>query len=126
MLKKISLFLAVMMCSVLAWAQTPTGGVKGTVINRTDRTPIFDARLVLLSGTERVADSHTDSDGNFMIPNLKDGVYTLVIAAENYVTTRVNVTVNNGYVKDMFTISVYPIIRQNETTSDEEHVDYDL
>ncbi|MBP5692096.1 MAG: TonB-dependent receptor [Bacteroidales bacterium] len=126
MLKKISLILAVLMCSALAWAQTPTGGVKGTVINRTDRSPIFDARLMLLSGTERVATANTDSDGNFLIPDLKDGVYTLVIAADNYVTTRVNVTVNNGYVKDMFTISVYPIIRQNETTSDDEHIDIDL
>ena len=50
----------------------------------------------------------------------------MVIAADNYVTTRVNVTVVNGYVKDMFTISIYPIIRQNETTSDDEHIDIDL
>lgn len=126
MLKKISLFLAVLLCSAMAWAQTPTGGVKGTVINRTDRSPVFEARLLLLSGTERVATSTTNSDGNFLIPDLKDGVYTLVIAADNYVTTRVNVTVVNGYVKDMFTISIYPIIRQNETTSDDEHIDIDL
>ena len=126
MLKKFSLFLAVLLCSAMAWAQTPTGGVKGTVINRTDRSPVFEARLLLLSGTERVASSTTNSDGNFLIPDLKDGVYTLVIAADNYVTTRVNVTVVNGYVKDMFTISIYPIIRQNETTSDDEHIDIDL
>ncbi|MBO7562531.1 MAG: TonB-dependent receptor [Bacteroidales bacterium] len=127
MLKKISLIFAVLMCSALAWAQTPTGGVKGTVINRTDRSPIFDARLMLVTqARERVATANTDSDGNFLITGLKDGVYTLVIAADNYVTTRVNVTVVKGTVKDMFTISVYPIIRQNETTSDEEHADYDL
>ena len=127
MLKKISLIFAVMLCSALAWAQTPTGGVKGTVINRTDRSPIFDARLMLVTAErERVATANTDSDGNFLITGLKDGVYTLVIAADNYVTTRVNVTVVKGTVKDMFTISVYPIIRQNETTSDDEHADYDL
>ena len=127
MLKKISLIFAVLMCSALTWAQTPTGGVKGTVINRTDRSPIFDARLMLVTqARERVATANTDSDGNFLITGLKDGVYTLVIAADNYVTTRVNVTVVKGTVKDMFTISVYPIIRQNETTSDEEHADYDL
>ena len=83
MLKKFSLFLAVLLCSAMAWAQTPTGGVKGTVINRTDRSPVFEARLLLLSGTERVASSTTNSDGNFLIPDLKDGVYTLVIAADN-------------------------------------------
>ncbi|MBR5073997.1 MAG: carboxypeptidase regulatory-like domain-containing protein, partial [Bacteroidales bacterium] len=126
MLKKISLILALVMCSALAWAQIPTGGVKGTVINRTNRAAVYNARLMLLSGQERVATATTDSDGNFLIPDLKDGVYTLVIAADNYVTTRVNVTVNNGYVKDMFTISVYPIIRENEVNIDEEMVDFDL
>ena len=126
MLKKISLILAVTLCSVLAWAQTPTGGVKGTVINRTDRSAVYNARLTLLSGSTQVATANTDSDGNFMIPGLKDGVYTLVIASDNYVTTRVNVTVVKGYVKDMFTISVYPVIRQSEVTSDEETVDFDL
>ena len=73
MLKKISLILALVMCSALAWAQTPTGGVKGTVINRTNRSAVYNARLMLLSGSERVATATTDSDGNFLIPDLKDG-----------------------------------------------------
>ena len=126
MLKKISLFLTALLFAASLLAQAPTGGVKGTVINRTDRSAVFNARIAILQDRTRVASATTDSDGAFFVSGLKDGVYTLVIAADNYVTTRVNVTVNNGYVKDMFTISVYPVIRRAETEVDEEMADFDL
>ena len=127
MLKKISLFLAVLLCTAMMQAQTPTGGVKGTVLNRTDRSAVYNARITLLTPDRtRVASTTTNSEGEFTISGLKDGVYTLVISEQNYVTTRVNVTVNNGYVKDMFTISVYPVIRREETVTEEELADFEF
>ena len=95
MLKKISLFLTALLFAASLLAQAPTGGVKGTVINRTDRSAVFNARIAILQDRTRVASATTDSDGAFSVTGLKDGVYTLVITADNYVTTRVNVTVNN-------------------------------
>jgi len=97
-----------LLCSVLMMAQGITGGVKGTVISRGDRTPIGGAKLTLFSGAETIAQSQTGTDGTFLIENLADGVYTLVIDSDDFMQSTVNVTVNDGYVKNMFNLSLTP------------------
>ena len=87
-------------------AQKPTGGVKGTVVSRTDRAPIQNAAITLVQGTVTVAETVTDEQGAFLIPHLENGMYDLVVNAAEYLETRVNVTVNDGYVKNLFTISL--------------------
>ena len=95
-----------------------TGGVKGTVVDRDGRQPVEGARLVLLQGAERLAEVSSAQDGTFMIPNLKDGMYTLLIEAPDYLETQVQVTVNDGYVKNMFNLSISGIKKVTELDDD--------
>ena len=106
MTRRIILALAALLASAALSAQTPTGGVKGTVINRNGRQPVENARLVLMQGAGEVASTVSASDGTFLIPGLRDGVYTLVIEAPDFLETQVQVTVTDGYVKNMFNLSL--------------------
>ena len=116
MTKKLILALAAALVSVFAFAQT--GGVKGTVIDRDGRQPVEGARLVLLQGAERLAEVSSAQDGSFLIPNLKDGMYTILIQAPDYLETQVQVTVNDGYVKNMFNLSISGIKKVTELDDD--------
>ena len=40
MIKKLTFAILAALLSLGSFAQTPTGGVKGTVVNRADRTPV--------------------------------------------------------------------------------------
>ena len=106
MIKKITLASAALLLALGLSAQTYTGGVRGTVVSRSDRQPVTDAVLVLYQGTAEVATVHSGPDGRFLIEDLDNGVYDLVIQAPEFLETRVNVTVNDGYVKNMFNLSL--------------------
>lgn len=108
MLKKFLSVFAAVLTGACLFAQTPTGGVKGTVINRIDRTPVQGAVLKLMSGVNEIGTITSDASGNFQIDGLEDGMYDLVIDAGGFLQTRVNVTVNDGYVKNMFNLSLSP------------------
>ena len=108
MTKKLILAFAAILCTLGLSAQTYTGGIKGTVINRSNRQPVADATLVLMQGLEEIASVTSDGAGDFLIPDLADGMYDLVITAPDFIETRVNVTVNDGYVKNMFNLSLTP------------------
>ena len=125
MTKKLILAFAAILCTLGLAAQTYTGGVKGTVINRTDRQPVAEATLVLMQGLEEIATATSDASGNFLIPDLADGMYDLVITAPDFIETRVNVTVNDGYVKNMFNLSMTPSQVVNEVDV-ENLVEFDL
>ena len=116
MTKRLLLALAAALVSAVAFAQT--GGVKGTVIDRDGRQPVEGARLVLLQGAERLAEVSSAQDGSFLIPNLKDGMYTILIEAPDYLETQVQVTVNDGYVKNMFNLSISGIKKVTELDDD--------
>ena len=106
MIKKIILASAALLLALGLSAQTFTGGVRGTVVSRSDRQPVSDAVLVLYQGTAEVAKVQSGPDGRFLIEDLDNGVYDLVIQAPDFLETRVNVTVNDGYVKNMFNLSL--------------------
>ena len=106
MFKKVTLALAALLVALGVQAQEPTGGVKGSVVSRTDRAPIQNAAITLVQGTVTVAETVTDEQGAFLIPHLENGMYDLIVNAAEYLETRVNVTVNDGYVKNLFTISL--------------------
>ena len=108
MSKKLILAFAAILCTLGLAAQSYTGGVKGTVINRTDRRPVAEATLVLMQGLEEIATATSDASGDFLIPDLANGMYDLVITAPDFLETRVNVTVVDGYVKNMFNLSLTP------------------
>ena len=102
--------LTLTLCSLLflplALLAQPTGGVTGTVVSRTDRNPVQGASIVLLQGAAELAAAQTDEAGRFRIEGLEDGMYDLVVAAPEFLETRVGVTVNDGYIKNMFNITI--------------------
>ena len=117
-MKRILLAFAVLLASVSLSAQEHTGGVKGTVVNRNGRQPVEKARLVLYQGASEIASAVSSDDGTFQIPNLADGMYTLVIEAPEFLSSQVQVTVNDGYVKNMFNLSLTGIQRVTEVDDD--------
>ena len=118
MIKRIILSFAALLGSVALFAQEPTGGVKGTVIDRNGRQPVEKARLVLMKGAAEIAEATSADDGTFLIPGLEDGMYTLVITAPDFLETQVQVTVNDGYVKNMFNLSLTAVQQVTELDDD--------
>lgn len=108
MFKKIIYTLILFLFSIGLGAQNFSGGIKGKVVSRLDRVPVPKANIVLYSAGERIASVASSAEGDFLIESLKDGIYELVITAQDFIETRVNVTVNDGYIKNMFTLSITP------------------
>ena len=54
-MKRLILTFTAAFASLALFAQAPTGGVKGTVVNRNGRVPVENARLVLKSGAAEAA-----------------------------------------------------------------------
>ena len=118
MIKRIILAAAALLATLGLFAQEPTGGVKGTVVNRNGRTPVENARLTLMLGAEEIATATSAQDGTFQIGGLADGMYTLVIVAPDFLETQVQVTVNDGYVKNMFNLSLTSIEKVADVDDD--------
>lgn len=125
MIKKYLLSISALILSVTMSAQNPTGGVKGVVVDRSSKTALDGTVLKLYSGTQEIATVRTGADGSFYIPDLKDGMYDLVIENSNYLQSKVNVTVNDGYVKNMFKLSLTPVHKVGEV-DDASFTEFDL
>ena len=123
--KKLVAALAAGLLGIALYAQVPTGGVKGTVINRVSRDPIDGASLMLKAGSREIGTVQSDSQGNFLIQELPDGMYDLLIEAPGYLPTTVNVTVNDGYVKNMYNLSLSPSVL-NDGVDDSVFGEFDL
>jgi len=124
-MKRLLLAFTTLFATVTLLAQNPTGGVKGTVVNRNGRTAVENARLTLLQGADELTTVVTDAEGNFMIPDLSDGMYTLVIDAPDFLETQVQVTVNDGYVKNMFKLSLTPMDKVTDVDA-ESFTEFDM
>ncbi|MCQ2142552.1 MAG: TonB-dependent receptor [Bacteroidales bacterium] len=105
-MKKTLTFLSAILISATMFAQMFTGGVKGTVVNRAGRVPVAGASLVLSKNGEVVAETKSASDGSFLIENLEDGMYDMVVSAPGFADAVVNATVDQGFVKDMVFVSL--------------------
>lgn len=126
MIKRILLTSAALFVAIALFAQDFKGGVKGTVVNRNGRQPIENAGLTLMQGAVEIASATSGPDGTFFIGNLADGMYTLVITAPEFLENQVQVTVNDGYIKNMFNISISAIQRVAELDDDSfAHFDMD-
>lgn len=112
--KRIFLAASALFLALTLSAQNYTGGVKGTVVSRLSKATIDGADLILYSEGKEVARVKAGQDGTFQIGNLKDGMYDLVIESPDYLQSRVNVTVNDGYVKNMFNLSLTPVAKVAE------------
>ncbi|MBR3074232.1 MAG: TonB-dependent receptor [Bacteroidales bacterium] len=117
-MKKILFALVALAASLSLSAQDFTGGMKGTVVNRNGRQPIENARLSLRQGAAELATAQTAEDGTFQFLNLEDGRYTLLIVAPDFLDNQVEVTVNDGYVKNLFNISLIAVQQVTELDDD--------
>jgi outer membrane receptor protein involved in Fe transport len=79
----------------LARAQAPaSGAIRGTVTDKEFGSPIEIATVNILGTKTRVS---TSANGSFLIPNVPDGTYTLIITKSGYVReVRPNVTITGG------------------------------
>jgi len=123
-MKRIAIIFICLLVGILAFAQKPTGGVKGTVVSRDGRAPIAGAELVLTKGEMTV---HTQSlpDGSFLIEGLEDGMYDMVVTADDFAQSNVNVTVDKGFVKDLIFVSLLPV-KNVEEVDDSNFAEFDL
>ena len=109
------------LCALQAPAQTQapaTGGVQGTVVDRSSRQPIENASVVLYDGAREVASVTTSSDGTFRFAELPDGPYTLVLTIPDYLTNTVPTSVSQGYVRNLFQLSMTSLQRVAEVDDD--------
>ena len=79
-------FSALLMVFFLAFAafgqsQPLTGSIQGVVMDKTADEPMPFATVVIKGTTKG---STTDIDGNFVIPGLEPGTYTLVVSFVGY------------------------------------------
>jgi hypothetical protein len=91
--KIIALLLAGMLYYVTTFAQL-TQNIRGTVTDQLLQTPIADATVEITGTDKKVV---ADSLGNFRIPNVAAGTYTLLITHINYThAVASNIVVNTG------------------------------
>ena len=106
MIKKVFLTITAVFCALALFAQPGDwGGVKGTVVNRAGRAPVADAALTLSQNGETVATAVSGPDGKFLIENLPNGMYDMVVDAPGFLQANVNVTIE-GYVKDLIFVGM--------------------
>ena len=65
-----------------------------------------------------MATAESAEDGTFEIPGLDNGMYTLIITAPEFLENQVQVTVNDGYVKNMFNLSMTAVQQVTEVDED--------
>ncbi|MBR5431907.1 MAG: carboxypeptidase regulatory-like domain-containing protein, partial [Bacteroidales bacterium] len=123
MYKKLIMALASLMCGVSLLAQTPTGGVKGTIVSRTDNEGIENATLTVYQGAVELATAVSDADGNFQITGLANGLYEMKVVATDYLETMVNFAVEAGLIKNMFKLR---LSRVKDEASDELFEEFDM
>ncbi|MGN1232317.1 MAG: carboxypeptidase regulatory-like domain-containing protein [Candidatus Cryptobacteroides sp.] len=106
MKKILSLMLSMLVC-VAALAQSPTGGIKGKIVSRSGRVPIAEARLTLTDAEGTAARLTSDQNGDFVIEDLENGSYTILVEADGFVASRVNVAVE-GFMRNLMFVTMQP------------------
>ena len=125
MIKRLLFSVALLAAAISLWGQVPTGGVKGVVVNRAGRVPVPGAAITLSQNGAKVASAVTDFSGAFLIEALADGMYDMSVVADGFVRSDVNVTVDQGFFKDMMFVSMLPEQVVSEV-DDSSFVDFDM
>lgn len=107
-MKKAILTMAAALLSLAAMAQAPTGGIKAGVVDRAGRVPVSGATVELEQDGQVLDILTTGKDGEFLFDGLADGNYTLSVTADGYTSTRVNVKVEQGLVRDLMFVTLGP------------------
>ena len=89
---------AALVAPAAAQAPAATGSVRGVVTDKEFGAPIPGAAVTVLGTRARVT---TADNGSYIVPNLPEGVYTLVITKDGFVReVRPNVRVGGGALVD--------------------------
>jgi hypothetical protein len=109
--KMITLLIAGMLYYITTLAQL-TQNIRGTVTDQLLQTPIAGATVVITGTDKKVV---ADSLGNFRIPNVAAGTYTLLITHINYTdAVASNIVVNTGK-EVVLTIAMETKVRTEKT-----------
>lgn len=111
-MKRLFLIIATLFCSLAALAQNE-GAIKASVVSRSGRVPLEGATVKLLSGGEEIRSLNTGSSGSFLFDDLADGDYTITVDAADFMSTRINVTVEGG-MRDLMFVTLSPARVQND------------
>lgn len=106
MTKKLLLICASLLCAFSLMAQSSDfGGVKATVVNRAGRVPIPQAQVELYQNNELLLSIKSDAEGRFLIEDIQNGAYKLLVKANGFVPSEINLVVE-GFVKDLIFVSL--------------------
>lgn len=90
------------------------GGIKAKVVNRSGRVPVQGATISLSFDDEVVKTVKSAPDGSFFFEDLPDGRYTVSVDADEFLSTKLNVTVENGIVRDLMFVTLSAVRRAEE------------
>lgn len=90
------------------------GGIKAKVVNRSGRVPVQGATISLSIDDEVIKTVKSAPDGSFFFEDLPDGRYTVSVDADEFLSTKLNVTVENGIVRDLMFVTLSAARRAEE------------
>ena len=119
-MKKSLLFLLLSLMSVAVYAQS--GGIKGKVVSRQDRSALGNVKVVLTPGETRTT---TNSDGSFTYENVPYGEYMLRFETPDFEPLDIAVRINRTGVKEIPAVVMIPSAIQTPTLDDSIFAEFD-
>ena len=122
-MKKAATILAALIACASLFAQT--GGVKGRVVSRSDRSPVSGASLSVSQGSNILGTAVASDDGSFLVEGLENGMFDMKITADGFADLDINFTVDEGYVRDLVFVSLSPV-QVSQDVDDSNFTEFDL
>ena len=105
MMKKLLAIISTLVAISIS-ASAYDGGIKAKVVNRSGRVPVQGATVTLSLDGEVIKTLKSASDGSFCFGDLRDGRYTVSVDADDFLSTQLNVTVENGIMRDLMFVTL--------------------
>ena len=105
MMKKLLAIISTLVAISIS-ASAYDGGIKAKVVNRSGRVPVQGATVTLSLDGEVIKTLKSASDGSFCFDDLRDGRYTVSVDADDFLSTQLNVTVENGIMRDLMFVTL--------------------
>ena len=125
-MKRLITLFAALCASVVMFAQDPTGGITGKVVNRQGRTPVEGAQVTVLKASVALDAVESASDGSFLFEGLEDGSYQLRVNAEGFLQQDIFVKVEKGFVRDIMFVTMTAVTTLDTTLDDSSFAEQDL
>lgn len=87
----------------ISFSFAQSGSIKGTVLDNS-QIPLMGVNILIKNTTQG---TQTDENGNFMISNIPNGNYELVVSYIGFRTKETSVTITNGESKEITSIILY-------------------